>query len=67
VEKFESPEHIDRLMPPSYCIQQAIPNPEYQKVVHGIQATLACGIEPLRARCRHFDQWLTRLENLPFA
>jgi hypothetical protein len=38
--------------------------PEYQKTVFGVSAVRDLGIETIRAKCKHFDSWLQRLENL---
>jgi len=37
---------------------------DYDENVHGPLLTHAIGLSTLRARCRHFGQWLTRLEQL---
>lgn len=36
----------------------------YEKVIHGVAAAQAVGIEALRERCRWLDRWMTRLEAL---
>lgn len=36
----------------------------YQKTVHGPLIACDIGIDPMRAACPHFDQWLTALEGL---
>ena len=37
---------------------------DYDENVHGPLLTHAIGLPTLRARCPHFNQWLTRLEQL---
>jgi hypothetical protein len=59
---FESPEHVDRLRPPSYRIKEAVP--EYHKTVDGPATASAIGLAVLRERCPHFGQWLRHLEDL---
>jgi hypothetical protein len=62
--KFENPEFINdspasapskRIL--SYC-------KSYNKVLHGPQIALEIGLEKIRSECRHFNEWLIRLENL---
>ena len=36
----------------------------YQKPLHGPQIAAAIGLEQIRAECRHFDEWVARLESL---
>ena len=59
---FPTPEHVDRLRPPSYWIKDAVP--EYVKTVDGPTTTSEIGLPALRQRCPHFGQWLNRLEGL---
>lgn len=42
----------------------ALSHPPYNKVVHGIAIARRVGLERIRAECRHFNEWLTRVENL---
>jgi hypothetical protein len=37
----------------------------YSKVLEGLQAAKAIGIQKMREQCPHFHDWLQRLENLP--
>jgi Domain of unknown function (DUF4276) len=60
--KFESPEHVDRLEPPSYRIRAVVP--EYQKAVDGVITTTKIGLSKLRQRCQHFGGWLDALERV---
>jgi len=59
---FESPEHVNRLRPPSYWIKDAVP--EYNKTVDGPVTASSIGLPRLRERCPHFGQWLQRLEEM---
>lgn len=56
------PEEVNRLNPPSRRIRTVVP--DYQKTVFGVSAVRDLGIETIRAKCKHFDSWLQRLENL---
>lgn len=47
---------------PSHRIIAQIP--EYQKVSSGSLITDLISIEILRSKCKHFDEWLTKLEKL---
>jgi hypothetical protein len=60
--EFASPEHVDRLRPPSYWIRDAVP--EYSKTIDGSITASGIGFPKLRERCPHFGQWLQRLEDL---
>lgn len=59
---FESPEHVDRLRPPSYWIKEAVPG--YSKTIDGPATASEIGLPKLRSRCPHFGQWLRRMEEL---
>jgi hypothetical protein len=36
----------------------------YRKVLNGTQAAMTVGIEAMRRECRHFREWIERLEKL---
>ena len=59
-----SPEHINDGPDthPSARLQRL--RPRYQKVAHGAAVSAWIGLYRIRAECRHFDQWLERLEGL---
>ena len=59
-----SPEHINdgSATHPSARLSQLIP--PYNKVRHSVAVSTDIGIERIRAECRHFNQWLKRLEVL---
>ena len=60
-----SPEHINDGSDthPSARLQSLV-RPRYQKVTHGTVISAQVGIHRMRAECRHFDQWLERMERL---
>lgn len=61
----DSPEHINdgQETHPSARLKQL--RPRYNKVRHGTAVSERIGLERIRAECKHFDAWLTRMENLP--
>jgi Domain of unknown function (DUF4276) len=61
---FETPEHINggQSTSPSKRILKHCP--KYQKPTDGPQIAQDIGIEAIRKECRHFNQWLERLESL---
>lgn len=61
-KKFPSPEHVNRINPPSRRIKDIVP--EYSKTVDGPITTAKIGLSKLRERCPHFGHWLERLEEL---
>lgn len=62
---FATPEDINDspLTAPSKRIEQIFPN--YDKPVFGSIVAIDIGLEKIRNSCGHFDEWLTKLENLP--
>ena len=61
-----SPEHINdgRDTHPSARLR-ALLRGRYDKVLHGRAVSALIGVERIRAECRHFGDWLERLERLP--
>ena len=59
-----SPEHINDGLAthPSARLNRLMP--PYNKVRHGVALGAEMGIERIRAECRHFNQWVKRLEVL---
>lgn len=55
-----TPEEIDTA--PSKRIQKLLPG--YRKSQHGIIAARNIGLEAMRLACPHFNEWLTKLEQL---
>ena len=62
---FQTPEHIDDSpnTAPSKRIKQICPR--YRKRLDGPNAAQRTGIERMRDECKHFADWLSRLEALP--
>ncbi len=54
----------DPLSAPSKRIIKAVPEHESQKNTVGPIVTEDIGIPPLKEKCRHFNEWITKLENL---
>lgn len=61
---FDSPEEINdgEATAPSKRILDLYPN--YQKPLDGALVALEVGLENIRAKCRHFNEWLVWLESL---
>lgn len=59
-----SPEHINdgEDTHPSALLQ--VLKPRYRKPEHGVRVAARIGIERMRAQCRHFDGWVSRMEQL---
>ncbi len=62
LRQFPTPEHVNRMQPPSYWITQFIP--EYNKTLDGMIVTAETGLPALRERCPHFGQWIDQLGKL---
>lgn len=64
-DQFDTPEHINDspFTAPSKRVLALMPG--YQKALDGTNAALHIGLDTIRAQCRHFADWLTRLERLP--
>ncbi|MFM6189641.1 DUF4276 family protein [Planktothrix sp.] len=65
-ESFESPELINdgKLTAPSKRIIQAIPRYKGAKASVAPLMAQKIGLETIRKKCPHFNQWIERLENL---
>lgn len=63
-QQFRTPEDIndDRETAPSKRIQKLIPR--YNKTEHGPSIAAETGLDTIRAECKRFDEWVTRLESL---
>ncbi|MFB2979514.1 DUF4276 family protein [Microseira sp. BLCC-F43] len=63
-EGYESPELINegQTTAPSKRIIQAIPG--YSKISDGLTIVQSIGLDNIRSKCHHFNQWIARLENL---
>ena len=64
-QSVSSPEHINdgHDTHPSARLRHL--RPPYKKVRHGQAISSRIGLDRIRAECRHFDKWLTRMESLP--
>jgi len=64
LHEFGNPELIDdgENTSPSHRILRLLPN--YQKRTAGPQLANAIGLSLIRDKCRHFNEWLTKLEQL---
>jgi hypothetical protein len=62
--EFQNPEEIDNSPrgSPSKRILEVLP--DYKKPVAGLLIAKRIGLVPIRDRCRHFDEWITRLISL---
>lgn len=60
-----TPEHVNegQNTHPSARLARLL-RPRYDKVRHGAAVSAEIGVDRIRAECRHFDRWLTRLEAL---
>lgn len=65
-KQFQTPEHIDRGQEtaPSKRIITQIPEYESQKAFAGSIVAEAIGLDVLRSKCAHFNDWISDIENL---
>ena len=63
-DQYASPEEIDDSpdTAPSKRIKKLLPG--YRKRQHGVIAAQDIGLEAMRGACPHFNEWLTKLEQL---
>jgi hypothetical protein len=62
--EFDSPESIDNDNPPSKRIIHEIPEYSGAKPTAGPELTRIIGLPVLRSKCVHFNDWITKLEQL---
>jgi hypothetical protein len=62
LQRYNSPEEINRETPPSKHILEHLS--EYDKTVHGYLIAIEIGVDRMRHMCPHFHEWLARLEAL---
>lgn len=48
---------------PSHRIEKIFVIPRYKKIIHSIRIIEAIGIDNIRQKCRHFDEWCKKLES----
>ena len=63
-QSFSSPEEINggKDTHPSARLERAYRG--YRKVLHGSQAVKRIGLERIREKCTHLDEWIRKLEEL---
>ena len=61
---FESPEHINDNPDTAPSKRILSVYPPYEKLADGLKIAHAIGLDTMREKCRHFNEWLTRLEAL---
>ena len=63
---FKNIEHINdgRATAPSKRIVQLLPEYEHRKTDAGVDIAEFIGLVMMRKKCRHFDEWVTKLEEL---
>jgi Domain of unknown function (DUF4276) len=61
----ETPEHINDgpNTHPSARLKEVL-HPRYDKVLYGSGIAILIGLPRIRAECRHFDAWLSKIESL---
>ncbi len=62
--EFSSPELVNDEVPPSKLIEKFLPNYSKVKVAASSAIAEAIGLATMRQACKHFDQWISRLEAL---
>jgi hypothetical protein len=62
--QYPTPEHINDGENTAPSKRLGTLYPYYDKVLHGSLISEAIGLNKLRQECPHFDQWVSRLENL---
>ena len=61
---FETPEHINDNPQTAPSKRIAAIEPRYKKTLHGPLIAGDIGLDVLRQKCEHFNQWLNNIENL---
>jgi len=61
----DTPEHIDEGPDTHPSARLAALQPRYKKPLHGSRVAASIGLARIRQECRHFDEWLTKIEALP--
>jgi hypothetical protein len=63
-DQFETPEDINDSPATAPSLRVVALVPSYEKPFLGTLAALQIGLESIRAECRHFATWVSRLESL---
>lgn len=64
VSQFQSPEHVNNEDPPSKRIKRKLRNYNDFKTTAGPNAAENIGLPKIREKCKHFAEWLSKLETL---
>ena len=66
-ESAASPEYINdgATTHPSARLRRLLSSPQYDKRIDGSAVAGQIGLDGIRGECRHFANWLERIENLP--
>ncbi|QGP57398.1 hypothetical protein PsalMR5_04918 (plasmid) [Piscirickettsia salmonis] len=62
--EFESPEHINNSFETSPSKRILNLSSQYDKVLHGSLIATEIGLDEIRKQCKHFDQWLKKIEEV---
>lgn len=49
---------------PSRRLYNAFDTPKYNKTIHSSTIIKGIGIETIRSKCNHFNDWICKIENL---
>lgn len=66
IEEYLNPEEINnsKETAPSKRIEAIFGENYFKKTLNGISIAKSIGLEIMRDKCKHFDQWLTKLEKI---
>ena len=66
-EQYPTPEHINdgRATHPSARLGRLLSRPNYNKRADGLTVAATIGLPRIREECRHFAEWISRMEALP--
>lgn len=64
VEQFASPEDINSGAETAPSKRLTICGANYGKVIHGTRIAQAIGLDAIRAKCQHFNEWVGKIETL---
>nr|WP_299757988.1 DUF4276 family protein [uncultured Chloroflexus sp.] len=62
IEQFSTPEEINDGSETHPAARILRSKPDYRKPLGGVKIAEAIGLDIIRSRCPHFNQWVTRLE-----
>ncbi|HDZ4981167.1 TPA: DUF4276 family protein [Campylobacter jejuni] len=66
IKKYDNPELINnsKETSPSHRLKKIFSCPSYKKVLHGSKIAKEIGIDNIRSKCQHFNQWCKKIHNL---